>query len=81
MKAMEEEINNSIANMTNIASQYFKRRGILRLGEVKQDAKDYISQLYYLHKLASEHGIFNPFSNISKYDMIKVITLSTLETR
>lgn len=79
MKIMEEEINNSIENMTNIASQYFKRRGILRLGEVKQDAKDYVSQLYYLNKLAIEFDLFNPFSNISKYDIIKIITLNTLE--
>ena len=81
MRIMEDNINQTIYNiLSNIAAQYFKRRGILRLGEVKQDVKDYIMQLYYLYDETRNLGIDIQLSNITSYDLIKLVTKNVLET-
>lgn len=72
------QFNKMMDELTPQARQYLRRRGIMRLGEIKQDVKDYILTLYYLNKKAFEYG-FPQVSEVTKYDIYELVTKNRLK--
>lgn len=61
-------------DVTPQASAYLKRRGMVRLGEVKQDVKDYLLTILYLENEYSRSYATQGLSpNIRSYDLFKLI--------
>ena len=80
LTSMIDQLSKIMDDLTPPARQYLERRGIMRLGEVKQDIKDYILTLYYLDKKALEYG-FPQISEIMKYDIYELVTKNKLVRR
>jgi len=59
---------------------HLERRGIIRLGEIKHDIKDYVLTLYYLNIEAKRAG-YVLISNIDDYDIVELLTKNSLVRR
>ncbi len=72
MNQMIDDVNRVMEELTPQTKRYLLRRGIIRLGEVKQDIKDYVLTLYYLSKKALSYQM-NWFTEITKYDIYTLV--------
>ena len=80
MSKYVDELKSILKEVTPQIRSHLERRGIVRLGEVKQDVKDYLLTLFYLSKESDRMG-YVPISEIRNYDWEKLLIRNSLVRR
>lgn len=72
-----EELTGLATEVTPQIRNHLNRRGVIRLGEVKHDVKDYLLTLFYLAREGERKG-YVPVSSIRSYDIEALLTRNAL---